>query len=260
MAGEIIDGRNRYLACKLAGVEPVFKGIDFPAARTEALAFVVSRNLKRRHLTTPQRSMVAAKVANMRKGERTDLEPSSNLSNVVSQGKAAEMLNVSRTSVQTAKAVLNRGGPELAAAVESGEVSLHQAAETVRAELETIKPKRQPPVRVLHAPVRDFRTCLHRFCNTRYYQNNEIGRARHQVAPNVARRTGERHRGAWRIVFRGVGCLLGDHRGPDDIVHLLSRQPRLGARNNAKPAHFRRASRYWTAWRVSTSLSRRRMS
>jgi hypothetical protein len=54
------------------------------------------------------------------------------MSNVVSQEKAADMLHVSRTSVQAAKAVLDRGGPELVAAVESGEVGLHKAAETVR--------------------------------------------------------------------------------------------------------------------------------
>ena len=62
---EIIDGRNRYKACKLAGVEPVFKKIDFPGGEKEALAFVLSRNLKRRHLTKPQRDVVIAKLRSM---------------------------------------------------------------------------------------------------------------------------------------------------------------------------------------------------
>jgi hypothetical protein len=43
--GAIIDGRNRYKACKIAGVEPVFKGLDFPGGEAGALAYVVSRNL-----------------------------------------------------------------------------------------------------------------------------------------------------------------------------------------------------------------------
>jgi len=47
---QIIDGGNRFEACKIAGVEPVFKRIEFPGGEKEALAFVVSRNLKRRHL------------------------------------------------------------------------------------------------------------------------------------------------------------------------------------------------------------------
>jgi hypothetical protein len=60
--GKIIDGRNRYEACKLAGVEPVFKKIEFPGGEAEALAYVVSRNLKRRHLTRPQRDGVIVKL------------------------------------------------------------------------------------------------------------------------------------------------------------------------------------------------------
>jgi ParB-like chromosome segregation protein Spo0J len=105
---QIIDGRNRYRACKIAGVEPVFKRIDFPGGESEALAYVVSRNLKRRHLTTPQRAVIAAKVATLKGGG----DQSSKKSNGVSQEKAAEMLNVSRTSVQAAKAVLKTGDAE----------------------------------------------------------------------------------------------------------------------------------------------------
>jgi len=94
---------------------------------TDPVAFVLSINLHRRHLTESQRSSVAAKLANMRQGERTDLEPSANLPKV-SQADAAGMLNVSERSVTTAKKVLDHGSPELAAAVDSGAVSVSAAA------------------------------------------------------------------------------------------------------------------------------------
>jgi hypothetical protein len=59
---------------------------------------VISLNLHGRHLSESQRAMVAAKLANMRQGERTDLEPSANWQKV-SIRRAAEILNVSERSV-----------------------------------------------------------------------------------------------------------------------------------------------------------------
>jgi hypothetical protein len=47
---------------------------------------------------------VAARLANMRQGERTDLEPSANLPKV-SQPDAAKLLTVSERSLRDAKAV-----------------------------------------------------------------------------------------------------------------------------------------------------------
>ena len=45
----ILDGRNRAAACESASVAPRY--VEFEGTREEALMFVVSHNLKRRHLT-----------------------------------------------------------------------------------------------------------------------------------------------------------------------------------------------------------------
>ena len=60
--GKILDGRNRYLACRMAETEPEF--VDYDG--TDALGFVVSLNWRRRHLSASQRAFVAAQIANMR--------------------------------------------------------------------------------------------------------------------------------------------------------------------------------------------------
>jgi ParB-like chromosome segregation protein Spo0J len=56
--GQILDGRNRYRACLAVGIEPrliPFRGDD-PAA------YVVSKNLRRRHLNREQRGELLIKV------------------------------------------------------------------------------------------------------------------------------------------------------------------------------------------------------
>ena len=124
--GKILDGRNRYTACRILNIEPKF--INFDGDDKKALEFVVSRNLARRHLNESQRSMIAAKLANMLSGERTDLEPSANLQKV-SQTSAANRFNVSTRSVASARKIINEGIPELADAVERGDIPVSVAAE-----------------------------------------------------------------------------------------------------------------------------------
>jgi hypothetical protein len=80
------------------------------AALDDPLAFVISTNLVRRHLDESQRSIVAAKIANMRQGERTDLPQ---IRGRLSQTEAAKALNVGLRSVQSAKVVLKDGDAAL---------------------------------------------------------------------------------------------------------------------------------------------------
>ena len=63
--------------------------------------------------------MIAASLANMRQGERTDVEPSANLQKV-SQSDAAEMLQVSPRSVATAAKIERDAPVEVVEAVKAG--------------------------------------------------------------------------------------------------------------------------------------------
>jgi hypothetical protein len=157
--GKILDGRNRYRACMATGAEPRF--IDFLG--DDPFVFVAATNLLRRHLSQSQRAVIAAEMANMKRGgsganqhaskcanlrissnqlkpndntgladERAGVEPYANLQKV-SQSEAAEIMGVSRRSVQTAAKVIERGAPELIEAVRADTLSVNAA--TVIAEL-----------------------------------------------------------------------------------------------------------------------------
>lgn len=121
--GQILDGRNRWRACEAAQLahRPMrtYEGDD-------PVSFVVSLNLHRRHLDSSQRSAVAARLSTLEHGGHRQ---GANLRLEVSRAEAAELLNVSERSVDTAAKVLNHGTPELVDAVESGRVSVSAAAD-----------------------------------------------------------------------------------------------------------------------------------
>lgn len=121
--GQLIDGRNRLAACTRIGREPSVR--EFLGADDELLPFVVSLNLKRRHLTESQRGMVAANLANLPAGRPSETAQVC----AVSQQDAAEMLNVSRRTVQAAAKVRDEAPPEVVQAVQAGALSVSLAAE-----------------------------------------------------------------------------------------------------------------------------------
>jgi hypothetical protein len=118
--GKILDGRNRYRACLMKGIEP--RTTETSVA--DPLAFVISLNLKRRHLDASQRAMVVAEIAKLPKGAHPPIGGSS-----PTQDVAAKLLNVSVRSGQRARYVKDHGTPDLVDAVKHGDVRVAAAAE-----------------------------------------------------------------------------------------------------------------------------------
>ena len=133
--GQILDGRNRYQACELAGIESdctEYEGDD-------PLGYVLSLNLHRRHLTASQRAALAAEIANMTqadagKAHGRGQDSSGKIAEAISQPEAAEKLDVSERYVREAKKIQEES-PEHFDKVKSGELSLQQAKRELRSEL-----------------------------------------------------------------------------------------------------------------------------
>jgi len=152
--GRVIDGRNRYKACRAVDVEPSFRTWSGEGSLVE---FIVSLNLHRRHLTSSQRAMAAldaeplmaeeaaerhsraAVEANRRRAEPSQPErlledvPASQIvdqpadpNERKSSHQAAKLLGTNRQYVSDAKN-LKAERPDLAEQVKSGEMSLPEA-------------------------------------------------------------------------------------------------------------------------------------
>ncbi len=143
--GKILDGRNRYVAAIAAGL---IDDSDIPFAGEGdwmfrlfdeqdgggPLAWVIAKNIHRRHLDESQRAMVAAKIETLKQGRpKSEAEPAdgkqANLR--VSRTEAANLLNVSPRSVTSAAVVRDQAEPEIRRAVEQGQLAVSAAAKAV---------------------------------------------------------------------------------------------------------------------------------
>src|SRR5262249_49561179 len=125
--GKILDGRNRARACVAANIAPRYVEFD----GKDPAAFVLSQNLARRYLGPSERAMVAARIANLKWGQRAD-----RLEGQICLSTAAKLSNVSERSVKSARVVLEQGVPELQEAVTAGRLAVHEAEKAARLPVE----------------------------------------------------------------------------------------------------------------------------
>lgn len=139
LGGKIIDGRNRYAACKEAGVTPWFESLP---EDTDPNEYVVSINIRRRQLTVAQRALVGARIAQVliQEGRSRSLQniqekqgsaPTGRIRPVEGLDKrstevAAEKVGVGKSSIKQALEVLaSSKSKELVELIEDGKTLNH---------------------------------------------------------------------------------------------------------------------------------------
>jgi hypothetical protein len=199
--GQILDGRCRYLACKVAGVEPKFEHYS----GNDPLGYVLSRNLHRRHLTESQRAMVAAKAADLKRGANQHTEG-------LPIGRAAQLLNVGQRSVARAREVLRHGVPELAKAVEGGKLPVSSAAEISRM---TMQEQRDSVASALGGTTADGRGRINK---SRKSATGKIDRSKKQHAAIVADKAP-----ASEIECRVAKLVANGLKPRDELGHIVAK-------------------------------------
>ena len=144
--GQIIDGRNRYRACKQVGIEPKFRTW---AGDGSLVAFVASLNLHRRHLNSGQRAVIALEVLPMLEAEALEKKRQAGAKHGVSQrekvqqliaeaiskpqarDEAAQIFQTNHEYVTKAKKLATES-PDLLEQVRSGELGILEAAKRMR--------------------------------------------------------------------------------------------------------------------------------
>lgn len=128
--GRVIDGRHRLKACEQLGIEPVVRDVlpDEVDGGTDAalLAFVLVLNIHRRHATTSQRALAAAKIATTEHGgARIKLSIDS-----LTCERAAALFNVGIATLHRARQLINEADGRVVDLVARGVLSLNAALES----------------------------------------------------------------------------------------------------------------------------------
>lgn len=139
--GQLIDGRNRAVACERLGRELDCCELDDD---TDPVAWVISHNLHRRHLSQSQKAMVGERVEHYYKGLAKERQkeagknhgrgkvvenlPPPNSDPGKARDQAGAAVGVSGKLIDAARTVREHGSKELVAKVESGQVSVTKAA------------------------------------------------------------------------------------------------------------------------------------
>ena len=205
----ILDGRNRAAACESAGLTPRY--VEFEGTREEALMFVVSHNLKRRHLTKQAiaDTLVEAEDFNLdyELGEpaaRSDIKMSAQKPKTASSRELAKAAGgvVSREMINATRKVKEKAEPELREAVKRGRIGVQDAAKVAdlppdqqKAIAASPKPRRAANVAIEAATRRRAPKGTRR---TRALPFARLGKKRLPCVAYGKRPTTERGNGFWR--------------------------------------------------------------
>lgn len=137
--GQILDGRNRYTACLELEIEPAYR--EWSGAGSP-IAYVVSLNLARRHLTSSQRAVIALEVErqlgeearrNQQEAGRYDRNPEQDqlfqriekatIEPIHAAEQAAALMGTNRQYVSDAKRIAQEA-PEFVEQIRAGEMTI----------------------------------------------------------------------------------------------------------------------------------------
>lgn len=124
--GQILDGGNRYRACVELGIEP--QTVEYSGA--DPVAFVLSANLHRRHLTPGQQAAIVASAQDWAKAQSVGNPLFGNVTGLATVADRSATSGASDKTQRNADKVA-RAAPELAKQVAHGEISLPQAVRQV---------------------------------------------------------------------------------------------------------------------------------
>lgn len=135
---KILDGRNRWRACKSVGVEPKTK--EFSGQHP--ISFVISLNLKRRHLNDSQKAAIAVELLPMLETEaekrvggrpKKDRKPGTQIDLVFGRSRehAGRIMGVSHSYVAQAKAI-QEAAPAAFQEIKAGQKTISEVARTLK--------------------------------------------------------------------------------------------------------------------------------
>lgn len=147
--GQLLDGRNRQAACAISGVELLTIVYD-----GDPVAYSISKNMHRRHMDKTALAFAGAVLAKLSHGTNRHVE----FVNTNSRNHVAEELGIPIHSIDDAKAIMDKGSPEVIELAKTKRVGLRAAADYVRstpknkqlADAGLIKKRQRPPATIMN--------------------------------------------------------------------------------------------------------------